>query len=155
MLIGCEAAYLFPTDIDVCLSYRAEEDHEFVDTDRERDETSEVRLEPRDDGVWGEEGGAEGQDGRDGDEAAASWRGGRGTTRAVNATLGAGHEIGQGEDELVVEGEAEEVAGKLVIHVRSGDIFVSPAHPAYGQVGMCQAPFWHPGTAAFPPACIV
>lgn len=145
-LIGCEAAYFFPTEIDVCPSDRTDEGLGLVE--RKRGEASEVRSERRDDEAPGEKVDVEGRDGRDLDEAAASLRGRVGTARTGNATLGAGHENGQGEGELVEreqkgQGEDEEweskeegVAGNLAIHVRSGDIFVDPVHPFYGQVGM-------------------
>ncbi len=147
-LRGCEAAYLFPTDIDVCLSGQTDEGNEFVD--RERRDVAEARFERRDDQAPGDEGNDDGRDGRDGGDAIARLRGGRGIIRAGN-TLGAGHENGQGEDELEVEGgkeewerkeeevegnlrKEEEIAGNLVIHVRSGDIFAGARGFSYGQV---------------------
>lgn len=81
-LTGCEAAYLFPMGVDVCLSDK---------------------------------------------------------TEGVTVRMGAQrNNVTSGRMELEEErggGGEEGAAGNLVVHVRSGDIFVNPTHPAYGQVG--------------------
>eukprot|EP00903_Cladosiphon_okamuranus_P020100 g18458.t1 len=128
-VIGCEAAYLLPTDIDICQS----DYHDENDDGNQKATASGVRLEWRDDKVGGVRG-------RGGHKVAADLRGGAGTLRTGNATLGVDRENEGKGSEFVMEGETQKwapkkgkVAGNLVMHVRSGDIFVNPAHPAYGQ----------------------
>lgn len=130
---GCEAAYLFPADIDVCLSDKKRQDRQLVATER-GDAASDVRL----------EGDAEDRNGKKGGEDAASLRAGRVVTRTGHLKSGVGHEMDERGDEPMVETEVEgrasneeDVTGSLVMHVRSGDIFVDPVHPSYGQVRTC------------------
>lgn len=133
-VIGCEAAYLFPTDIDVCLSDTTRDGPEFAGRIH-GDSSGTRRLEPGDD----EE---EGTEERDQGTAAADVKGVKGVTRTGNVALGRG---GEGGDELATDEEGEnwrgsgddvEAAGNLVVHIRSGDIFVNPVHEGYGQVGI-------------------
>ena len=130
---GCEAAYLFPADIDVCLSDKKRQDRQLVATER-GDAASDVRL----------EGDAYDRHGKKGGEDAASLRAGRVVTRTGNLKSGVGHKMDERGDEPMVETEVEGRAsneedgtGSLVMHVRSGDIFVDPVHPSYGQVRTC------------------
>ncbi|CAB1107139.1 unnamed protein product [Ectocarpus sp. CCAP 1310/34] len=105
-IAGCEAAYFFPKDmaVDMCpLDETAERDHN-------NSNVRDVSEKPRDDapGVrldWGERG------------------------QGREAT---GQEATEQEEEEKEEEKEEGSAGNLVVHVRSGDIFVRP-HPDYGQ----------------------
>ncbi|CAM9822671.1 unnamed protein product [Ectocarpus fasciculatus] len=84
-LTGCEAAYFFPMNVDVCLS------------DRTAVGDAAVHEQQRGNGASGRSG-----------------------------SRGKKDPAGREEE----EGEA---AGTLVIHVRSGDVFVDPVIPGYGQ----------------------
>ena len=144
-MIACEAAYMFPTDIDLCPAGETKQGRSFAGGER-GEQWGEERVERRDN----EEVVVEGQDdGSSGGDAETSLRGARGVTGAGNATLGTDHEKEDRRDDLAVKDdqqaratdgtddeEEEEGAGNLVVHVRSGDIFVDPVHPGYGQVRM-------------------
>lgn len=89
--------------------------------------------------VWPDQNGQQ-ERGREewGDENGGPWSPGRRgieTSYTEDITVVVGHERddGAGEEWAKREGGDEE-AGNLVVHVRSGDIFVDPAHPFYGQV---------------------
>ncbi|CBJ33259.1 hypothetical protein Esi_0450_0011 [Ectocarpus siliculosus] len=99
-IIGCEAAYFFPTDMAVpmCpLDETAEGGNKNVRdiSEKPKDDAPGIQLD------WEESGH--------------------------------GREATEQEEEEEEEEEEEGSAGNLVMHVRSGDIFVSPAHPGYGQ----------------------
>lgn len=125
-VVGCEAAYLFPTNIDVCRSEKTNDSGGFSGTEH-GDQASGVRIEWREN----KEGGVKGEG-----DATAGLGGEQGVELARDKKPGVGHENGEWGDESETEWEGEEVgtAGNLVMHVRSGDVFVTPAHTAYGQV---------------------
>lgn len=136
-MIGCEAAYLFPTDTDLCPRQTSDEPahgDEFAGRERGDGPPGGLRLE------WGDD--EEGREGTGGDEAAAAGLTGDVTLRVAQGRGEGGEGLGteggeRGEEGARQEHEQErEVVGNLVMHVRSGDIFVNPAHSAYGQVRM-------------------
>eukprot|EP00752_Nemacystus_decipiens_P015176 g13516.t1 len=139
-VIGCEAAYLFPTDIDLCRSDRTIEGEDHSSEGRESsDGPPAERVGRRDD----EKGGVDEPDSKDGDESAdesAARLLGTGTDDA--AALGVDHGKEDGREGGSAMGsekheeramKEEEMAGNLVMHIRSGDIFIDPVHPGYGQ----------------------
>lgn len=133
-LIGCEAAYLFPADIDVCLSDNIADGDGVMGREREHGDES------------GDDGSEEEGEEQDGKGVGITRTGSVPTLgvdqekRAAGGKLATGGIEDEGEEEEEKEWTRREqsqaaatAAGNLVMHIRSGDIFVVPP-PFYGQV---------------------
>lgn len=113
-LLGCEAAYYFPTDIDVCTREKSIEGgrRELLTTQTTGPGGKKRRIT----GVENDEGS-------------------RNIRRRTDG------ETRNEDSEVDDDGDDEKGAGKLVLHVRSGDIFDNDILSYYGQVGKG----WKPG----------
>lgn len=119
-LLGCEAAYYFPTDIDVCTREKSREGgrRELLTTRTAGHGGRRRRItdDENDEGSGKETNVEDSRRGTDGEERSED-----------DGAFGDG-------------GDDEKGAGKLVLHVRSGDIFDNDILSYYGQVSQGRKP---------------